>query len=43
MGMGNMGIESGGKGGRVPCSRKISGGRLPELKILQYLFFLTRT
>ena len=27
-----------GTGGRVPRSRKISGGRPPEIMILQYLF-----
>ena len=35
---GDMGVESGGHGGRVPRSRKISGGRPPEIMIFQYLF-----
>ena len=33
-----MGVESGeGDGGRVPRSRKISGGLPPEIMIFKYL------
>ena len=37
----SMGVESGGTGGRVPRSQKISGGRSPRfsvISIFQYLF-----
>ena len=37
----SMGVESGETVGRVPRSRKISGGRPPEMMIFQQLFFDT--
>ena len=33
-----MGVESGGRGGRVPRSRKISGDVPPKMMILKHLF-----
>ena len=36
-----MGVESGGRGGRVPAVGKSAGDIPPEMMILQHLFFLT--
>ena len=36
-----MGVESGGTGGGVPRSRKISGGRPPRNNDISVSFFLT--